>query len=185
MPRPATLLPLLLLATYLPSAGAVPVAGGCQAPASPLGSHCACPEGVQCTGSGCQEGHGAAGRVFYGYKQSCRDCRCVTAPGQAAGGQAAGGQDAARQPAAKDSQCGRRAVVFLKFHKVGSTTVSVALERYAKRRGLKLCGRAESFLPSLPCQVSGRGSAAPAASGGDAVRWYRPRVRGCERQWRS
>jgi hypothetical protein len=36
---------------------------------------------------------------------------------------------------------------------VGSTTVSVALERMAERQSLKLCGRDQDFVPSLPCKV--------------------------------
>eukprot|EP00045_Choanoeca_perplexa_P007763 m.71308 g.71308 ORF g.71308 m.71308 type:complete len:435 (+) comp14208_c0_seq1:1901-3205(+) len=53
----------------------------------------------------------------------------------------------------RQSETGVKSFAYLKLHKVGSTTVSIAFERMAEKHRLKLCGRGDAFWTSLPCNA--------------------------------
>eukprot|EP00043_Microstomoeca_roanoka_P024791 m.6739 g.6739 ORF g.6739 m.6739 type:complete len:405 (+) comp4923_c0_seq2:105-1319(+) len=136
-------------------------------------SHCKCPLGSDCYGSACRQGTTTSHERVVGFNLlTCVDCRCLQAhqdlssanqhsllsnsaaqTGNTALEKEAYEQQVDRLTSAKNWKSTMPSFVFLKFHKVGSTTVAVTLERLARFGEKKLCGRQENFFPSLPCQA--------------------------------
>eukprot|EP00056_Hartaetosiga_gracilis_P003821 m.67755 g.67755 ORF g.67755 m.67755 type:complete len:368 (-) comp11592_c2_seq1:185-1288(-) len=52
----------------------------------------------------------------------------------------------------KEDYSSMRNVVFMKLHKVASTTVSMVLERIAAKAHKKMCARGDQLLKSVPCE---------------------------------
>eukprot|EP00730_Choanoeca_flexa_P014542 TRINITY_DN6396_c0_g1_i3.p1 TRINITY_DN6396_c0_g1~~TRINITY_DN6396_c0_g1_i3.p1 ORF type:complete len:395 (+),score=82.95 TRINITY_DN6396_c0_g1_i3:158-1342(+) len=158
----------------------IPVTETFQCPehATARKSHCICDDGFVCheldSTAKCLTGKKPGdGQEISGFGQGCNACRCVAA-GASQGGmsnrrpypsrdgrqeiQQRNMQTAGRMQAEADSAIPMptgpaRPFAYLKLHKVGSTTASIALERVAAKHNLKLCGRADDFWGSLPCQA--------------------------------
>ncbi|EGD78149.1 hypothetical protein PTSG_09025 [Salpingoeca rosetta] len=143
-------------------------------------AHCVCETGWTCVGSACEHGTTDAQQRVSGWLlRACTDCVCTSPEDDQRGDTAASASSSSsssssssftrtenqqtslqmsmeevdRLTAPVDWRSAMLPVAFLKFHKVGSTTVSLVLERLAELSGKKLCGRAEAFFDSLPCQV--------------------------------
>ncbi|EDQ86760.1 uncharacterized protein MONBRDRAFT_27847 [Monosiga brevicollis MX1] len=139
-------LAVVLLAVLLTRVGEASPIGSCAAPATHKGTHCVCPTDQACFGGACEQGQGTGIELVHGYRPTCEDCYCApSTKGDAVGAKADGiSTKTATGPMAN--------FYFLKLHKVGSTTVSIVLERLGEHYNRKLCLRGDAFEGSLPCQ---------------------------------